>query len=60
MPKTPKTTRRRGVRRKKFPPFYLTSAAEQALGQIPNGQKAKFINDAIVLAANPTKRKEEK
>jgi len=59
--KTPKTTRRKGVKRKKFPPFYLTSAAEAALGEIPNGQKSAYINKAIEqYAKDPTKQKEEK
>lgn len=58
MPKTPKTTRRRGVRRKFQPGFYLTTEAEKALGEIPSGKVSEFINQAIVSLAN--KRKEEK
>ncbi len=59
MPKpTPKTTRRRGFRRKFQPGFYLTAEAEKALGEIPSGKVSEFINQAIVLLAK--QRKEEK
>jgi len=52
MPKpTPKTPRRRGVRRKFQPGFYLTEQAEKALGEIPSGKVSEFINQAIVLLA---------
>ena len=55
--KPPKTPRRRGVRRKFQPGFYLTAEAEKALGEIPSGKVSEFINQAIVLLAK--QRKEE-
>ncbi len=47
----PKTTRRRGVKRKFQPGFYLTPEAEKVLGEIPSGKVSEFINQAIVLLA---------
>ena len=48
MPKpAPKTTRRRGKRRKFQPGFYLTPEAEKALGEIPSGKVSAYINKAI-------------
>jgi len=60
--RTPKTPRRRGVKRTFHPGFWLTSAAEDALKEmnIPKGKESDFINSAIVLAANPTKERREK
>jgi len=56
MPKpAPKTTRRRGKRRKFQPGFYLTPEAETVLGEITKGLVAEFINQAIVLLARVNK-----
>lgn len=51
MPKTPKTLRRRGVRRKFQPGFYLTEQAKEVMSNV-KGNKSAFINQAIVLLAN--------
>lgn len=56
-----KTARRVGTRRRFYPGFRITSAADDILQSIPRGQRSQYINEAIEqYAHNPTKRKDEK